>query len=291
MTVAALVRMGLLVSIWLIVLSLGARATAASTVSVLRQPGMLARALAAMFIAVPAFAVFIAATTSVPAEIKFAIVAMSVGPAPPILPYKQMKAGGEENYAVGLLIAASLASMVLTPPLVAAAAHLLHAYAVVSVAKVARTLLLTIGIPLTGGMVLRALSRRVGEKVSRLAHRAGAFTLLVIFAVMVVTSGSQILSLMRDGAALAIAATVVFGLLAGHLFAGGRHRAALALAAATRHPGVALAIAEMSWPDQRKPIMAAVLLYLVITILVSAPYVKWARGQAAALETNSVRRV
>jgi BASS family bile acid:Na+ symporter len=287
-TLDSLVRLGLLVSIWLIVLSLGARATPANAVFVLRRPGALARVLGAMFVATPAFALLLAATTPVPGAIKFAIVAMSVGPVPPVLPYKQMKARGEEAYAIGILVAASLASIVLTPPLVTVAARLLGAHGMIGAAQVARTLLLSIGLPLAAGMVLRAASGRAAQAVSTLAQRAGSLLLLVVFAVMVIAAGPQILSLLGNGAVLAIAATVAFGLLVGHLLAGARHRAALALAAATRHPGVALAIAEMSYPDERKPITAAILLYLLITLLVSAPYVRWARVRAAALDAKSV---
>ena len=289
MTLNMLIQFGLLFSIWLIVFSLGARATVDSAVFVLRRPRDLARAFAAIFLVVPAIAMLMAATTSVPNEIKFAVVAMSVGPVPPVLPYKQMKAGGDQDYALGLLVAASVASILITPPLVETAAHLLNAHAGVSVAKVARTVLLTIGLPLAAGMVLRAVSGRIGETVSSFAQRAGSLILLAVFAVMVAAAGPEILSLLGDGAVLVIAATIVFGLIAGHVLAGRRHRTALALAAATRHPGVALAIAEMSYPDQRKPITAAILLYLLITLLVSAPYVRWARGQAAALDAGSVR--
>ena len=98
----------------------------------------------------------------------------------------------------------------------------------------------------------------------------------------------EIQSLLGNGGALAITATVAVGLLAGHMLADDRHRAALALATATRHPGVALAIAEMSYPDQRKPIMAAILLYLLITALATTPYVRWARGRAVAPDDRSV---
>jgi BASS family bile acid:Na+ symporter len=283
-----LVRLALLLSIWLIVLSLGARAGAESALFVLRRPGALARALAAMFVAEPAFAVLLAATTPVPTAIKFAIVAMSVGPVPPILPYKQMKAGGEEAYAIGLLVAASLSSILLTPLLVAAATRLLGAHATVGSAQVARTLLLSIGLPLAAGMVLRAVSGRAAQVVSKLAQRAGSLILLAVFAVMVGAAWREILSLLGNGAVLAIAATVAVGLLAGHLLADDRHKAALALATATRHPGVALAIAEMNYPDQRKPITAAILLYLLITALATAPYVRWVRGRALAPDDGSV---
>jgi BASS family bile acid:Na+ symporter len=286
-TVDILIRLALLLSIWLIVLSLGARAPAERLVFVLRQPGALARALAAMFVAVPAFAVLVAATTPLPSAIKFAIVAMSVGPVPPSLPYKQMKAGGEEDYALGLLVAASLVSIVITPLLVATAAHLLGAEAAIGTGRIARTLLLSIGLPLAAGMALRAVSQSAAEPVGKLAQRAGSLTLLAVLAVMVGTAWREIFSLFGDGAALAIVATAAIGLLAGHLL-GGRHSAGLALAAATRHPGVALAIAELSFPDQRKPITAAILLYLLITALVTALYIRWARGRAAGFDARPV---
>lgn len=290
MTLDTLIRLGLLLSIWLIVLALGARAPAEHAVFVLRRPVKLGLALAAMFVALPAVAVLLAATTSVPAPIKFAIVAMSVGPVPPMLPFKQMKAGGDEGYSVGLLVAASLASIVLTPLLVVAAANVLDAKGSVAAASVARTLLLTIGLPLAAGMTLGAVLPRAAETIGRLAQGAGTLALLVVFAIMVGAAWRGILGLFGDGGALAIAAVVAAGLLIGHLFGGVRHGAALALATASRHPGVALAIAQMSYPDQRQPITAAILLYLLITALVTAPYVRWARGRNSPLESRSVHR-
>jgi BASS family bile acid:Na+ symporter len=281
-TLETLIRLALLLSIWLIVLSLGARASAQGAIFLLRRPIKLARALAAMFIVVPAFAVLLAATTFVPPAIKFAIVAMSVGPAPPVLPYKQMKAGDEGDYALGLLVAASVASIVLTPLLVAVAASVLGHQAAVDPVTVARTVLLTIGLPLAAGMVLHALSSGGARVIAGIAQRAGFLLLLVVFAVMVIAAWRDMPGLFGNGGALAIAATVGVGLLAGHVLGGEHHRAGLALAAATRHPGVALAIAQMNFPDQQKPITAAILAYLLITALVTAPYVRWARGRGAA---------
>jgi BASS family bile acid:Na+ symporter len=255
-----------------------------------RRRGRLAQALTAMFVVVPAFALLLAWVAPVPAAIKFALVAMSVGPVPPILPYKQMKAGGQGDYAVGLLVAASLISMVLTPLLVTLAAHLLRTEAHVAVGQVARPLLLSIGIPLAAGMLLHAASEGAAVSLADVAQKVGFLLLLVLFAVMVGAAARQILGLLGNGAALAIAATVAVGLLAGHLLGGGRDSGALALAAATRHPGVALAIAEMSFPDQRKSITAAILLYLLITALVSAPYARWMRGRSPQLDETAAPR-
>jgi len=283
MSLDTIVRLGLLASIWLMVLSLGARADPAAALFLFRRPAKLAQALTAMFVVVPAFAVLLAWAAPVPAAIRFAIVVMSVGPVPPILPFKQMKAGGDEGYAIGLLVAASLASIALTPWLVAIGAGLLGAGAAVAPLQVASTLALTVGLPLAAGMVLRFAAAGLAQGVSQVAQRVGSLLLLAVFATMVAGAWREIAGLFGDGAVVAIAAMVAVGLLAGHLLAGPRHRAALALAAASRHPGVALSIAAISYPEQSKPITAAILLYLLVTALVTGPYVRWASGRAAAL--------
>lgn len=290
MTLDAIIRLALLLSIWLLVLSLGARATIQSATWVLRRPAELARVLVAMFVIVPAFAVFLAATTAVPAPIKFAIVAMSVGPAPPILPQKQIKAGAGTDYSLGLLVAASLASIVLTPLLVEAASRLLHAQASISAGVMARTVLLSIGLPLGAGMILRAVWARGAEPLARFAQVTGGAVTLAVFVLMIGAARHEIFSLVGDGAMLAIAATVAIGLLAGHVLAGPRHRLALALAAASRHPGVALAIAELSYPRQHKEIVAAILMFLLLTSLMTLPYIRWMRGRDSALGVAPARQ-
>ena len=65
-------------------------------------------------------------------------------------------------------------------------------------------------------------------------------------------------------------------------------RAVLALATASRHPGVALAIASANFPGQTL-VPAAVLWYLIVSALVSIPYLTWRQrrhgGIASAVET------
>jgi BASS family bile acid:Na+ symporter len=56
----------------------------------------------------------------------------------------------------------------------------------------------------------------------------------------------------------------------------------LALSTASRHPAVALTVAT-SGVMQTKQELGAVLLYVVVSVLVSLPYVMWRRRQAAAV--------
>ena len=84
------------------------------------------------------------------------------------------------------------------------------------------------------------------------------------------------LALLGDGTLLAILLFLALGLLVGHLLGGPTPggRSVLALATASRHPGVALAIAQIIFPAEQS-VTAALLLYLVTSMVVTAPYVRW----------------
>ena len=52
------------------------------------------------------------------------------------------------------------------------------------------------------------------------------------------------------------------------------NRTSLAISTATRHPGIALALAQANFPAE-KLVLAALLLYLLINAIVSIPYILW----------------
>jgi BASS family bile acid:Na+ symporter len=80
-----------------------------------------------------------------------------------------------------------------------------------------------------------------------------------------------------------LAAFVVVGLAAGHLLGGPhpRERTDLALAAASRHPGIALATAQTAFPNAHG-VTALVAIYLIVNIVIGLPYVKWRAHRIAA---------
>jgi bile acid:Na+ symporter, BASS family len=73
------------------------------------------------------------------------------------------------------------------------------------------------------------------------------------------------------------------GLAAGHVLGGPDTppRSVLALSTATRHPGIAIAIAAVNFPDQRLA-PAAMLLYLLVSALVAKPYLVWLKRHPMA---------
>jgi len=66
----------------------------------------------------------------------------------------------------------------------------------------------------------------------------------------------------------------------------GRALIALALAAATRHPGVAIAIGAAGFPEQKQDTTAAVLLFLLVNGAVTAPYVRWMKLRSESATTT-----
>src|SRR5262249_58413083 len=85
------------------------------------------------------------------------------------------------------------------------------------------------------------------------------------------------------GVLYASAIFVVVGLVAGHFLGGPEpeDRTVLALSTATRHPGMAFAIAAANYATARLA-LAAVLLYFVISAVLSFVYLAWRKRQGAA---------
>jgi BASS family bile acid:Na+ symporter len=279
MTLDLVIRLGLLLSVWMVMLALGSHSSIDDVGFVLRRPWALMRPLAVMYVLVPAFAILVAAVTLVP-PIKFAVVAMAVGPTPALLPRKQLKAGSRRDYVLGLFISATLVSIVVTPVLVAVAAKVLRAEAIVTPAELVELVLLSVALPFAAGVLLRLRSRRLADRIQGAAERIGRLLFIAGMVLLFGDSWSEFPGLLGHGGAVAITAVVAVALLAGHLLGGREHRTAAALAAANRHPGVAFAIAEMSYPHQHKPIMAALLFFLIVSGLSTAVYLRWTHARS-----------
>jgi BASS family bile acid:Na+ symporter len=72
------------------------------------------------------------------------------------------------------------------------------------------------------------------------------------------------------------------GIVIGHFLGGPEmeNRPVLALATATRHPAIALAIANVNFPDQKQS-APAVLLYLLVSAILAVPYLNWIKTKVS----------
>src|SRR6185295_2138515 len=99
MNITSIILLVLKTSIMLSVFAIGLKATFADVTFLFRNPGHLFRALLSMNVLMPLIA----------------LVAISVSPIPPVLPNKALKAGGKEDYTIGLLVAMAILSIIFIP--------------------------------------------------------------------------------------------------------------------------------------------------------------------------------
>ena len=68
-----------------------------------------------MFVVMPLVAFAIALNLELNRPLLIALLLIALAPVPPLLPAKQLKAGGNSGYVLGLLIVSALAAIVVVP--------------------------------------------------------------------------------------------------------------------------------------------------------------------------------
>lgn len=264
-------------SILLLVFALGARATFADATSLVRElfrpPHWLLRALAAMYVVVPAAAVGMSLVLDLPRPIRVGLLAIAVAPIPPILPRRQLESGGSPGHVIGLLVAVSLSAIVQVPLMVEVIGRVFGREASFGAGRVAGVIGMTILVPLAAGLVLRWLTPRRAGQVAPWASRVGTALLAVAVIAILVKAGPAMMSLMRGEAMLAIVGMAAVAIGAGHWLGGPSpsDRVILAFAAAMRHPGLALAVATANLPEEPR-MLAAILLYVLVALVLTSLY-------------------
>ena len=278
---AAFILLGIKISIVITVLGLGLSTVRGEATSLFHDPARLVRSLIAMQLIVPLAAIFVDRTFEIEPSVKIALLTLSVSPVPPLWPRRSLQAGGEEAYTIGLLVVSAALSVVIIPMTLALIQSVFSIPLRTSPIAIANVALLTIIAPLLIGIEIRKLWPRFAHRASDRVIRAG-FGLLVLCAIpLVVRLLPAIATLIGDGTVLTMIAIALTGLGAGHLLGGPTEndRLVLALASATRHPAIALTIATANFPNE-KLVPAAVILYLLVSFVVTTPYLKWSKRHA-----------
>jgi len=278
MTLMAVMKLLILLSIVLNVIALTMRAKAQDVVYLFQHWRLGLNAFASMFLVVPAVALVMALNFDLRPEVKIALLVLSLSPVPPLLPKKQHKAGGDDCYITGLLVAAALASLVVMPLGLQLFGKLFGVSQFVPVSVVAKTLVLTIAGPMLLGFIIQKLMGARAEPASHVLGKLAMLLLVICGLVVLVMVAPAIWRLIGGGTLAALVAMIVAGLGAGYLLGGPstENRAALALASATRHPGVALGVIAAAFPDQRLALVA-VLMFVLLNVALGIPFLRLVR--------------
>jgi BASS family bile acid:Na+ symporter len=288
MTFADLIPIAIKLSIILLVFALGLQAAWGDAISVFRQPRLLVRSIVAMAILMIAFVVAIASAFDLQPAIKIAILALAVSPVPPLLPNRQEMAGGSGSYAIGLVVAAALIAIVSMPFFVGVLGVYFHAETHMQFRHVAAIVALSVIAPLAAGMFVRYVAPEFTERIVKPVSMFANVLLVVAALIVLFNISGTIWGMIGHGVLVVLALFTLVGISIGH-FLGGPNpddRTVLALATGTRHPGLAMAIGSVNFPDQKAAVLAVVVCHVIVGLILSVPYLIWRRrGHAARVQS------
>ncbi|MER8442877.1 Na+-dependent transporter [Mesorhizobium sp. M1066] len=288
MTIAQLIPVAINLSMGLMVLALGLHASWSDAISLLRQPALLVRSFLSMNVVMTVLAVLVAVLFNLHPAVKLALVALALSPVPPILPGKQTKAGGSTSYVVGLLVTIAALSIVVVPLGIGAISRWFDLSIGVPAARIASVVLMSVVAPLVIGLVIRQIAPAFASRLARPLSIFATVLLVVSFIPVLIKLLPVLMTMVGNGTLLALAIFTLIGVTVGHFLGGPEpdNRTVLALASGTRHPGVAMAIASATFPDE-KAVIAVVLWHLIVGAVVCIPYVNWRkRAHASALSKS-----
>jgi BASS family bile acid:Na+ symporter len=266
--------------------SLGLRSGHGKLLYVLRRPGLLLRALVAVNVIVPVAALAMVSLFPLSPAARGGILVMAASTVPPIAPDRALDVGGDESYTFGLYVALVLLSVILVPATVALISHVYGLSVPLNPMEVGRDVLQKTGLPVIGGLVIRAVAPRFAARAGEVIGRFAGLLLLVAVVPILIKVAPVILGLMGDGTIVAMALVAAIAIVGGQLLGGEgpTQGAALATLAAMRHPGIALLIvgaAGLEGPAQKR-VTGAVIAFLVVSTLVAIPYRIWLKRRAKA---------
>ncbi|MDM0044352.1 hypothetical protein QTH91_07670 [Variovorax dokdonensis] len=282
MDLQELIKLCLQASVIISVYALGLEATPKDLVFVLKRPALLVRALLAMFVIMPVVAIVLLKWFDLPHALQVTLVALAISPIPPLLPKRQSKGGGHSSYALGLMVCMALLSLILIPLWL----HLLgsifgQSFSVQMGAVTLVVLKMIIG-PILAGMLVRALVPAAAQGMLRPAILLAGWLLPLAGLIVLLAMHSALLEALGHGAWIPLLVFIVIGIAVGHILGGpdADSRLVLAVSTASRHPGIAFALAAFNFPQDRG-VPALIALYLLVSIIATIVYMKWLAKRTA----------
>lgn len=282
---AQIVKLILVLGVVLIVVAIGVRARPGDTLLLIRQRALGIRAMTAMFVLVPAFVLLL--TWAVPLEraVRVALLALAVSPMPPIISKKELEAGADADYAIGLQVLGTVFSILVVPVMLVIAQPIFGVTGSFDPFAMSKILVVSVGLPVTTGMAIGHYLPQWRSRIALWAGRAGNVALLIGAAIVLWRTWPDMLALVGGGVLWVTALTIAFALAVGHWLGGPDegNRGALAVASAARHPAVAISLSTAVFPEESAAIVAAVELFLISNILITIPYMRWRKRVTGAM--------
>jgi BASS family bile acid:Na+ symporter len=256
----------------LIVFTIGLDAASRRGAALWRRPGLLARSLVAVLVAVPLLTAVLVREVALPPAVGagLLLVVVAVGP---VLAVKRLKGvPADLDFAIGFSVVLLVIGVIWVPVVAKVFAAIFQPAVDVPVAIAAEVLLPTQLLPLVLGIALGHLAPTFATRVERPLRRVTNAVFLACVVAIAVALARPALSLGGRAyvciAALAIGATAI-----GHLLGGPRIETRVVLAgfSGARFPMLAFALAEFTTQGART-VAPTVLVYVIFNALALVVY-------------------
>ena len=271
---AHIVSLAIDASLFLIGISVGLESGRAVTTFVVRHRGLLARSFVSMNVVMPAAAMLAASLFGLSFPVKAALVTLAVSPLPIHFPHKVSKAGIDDEYTVSLLLTMAVASIAVVPASIWLIGKIVGLPLGIAPLSVLRIVASDVLVPVGIGALVRWRVPDLSDRVVQGCMRLGTAILVLAIIPLIAVLLPSMIALVGNGSIIAIALFALVGLVVGHALGGANdsHRTVLAIATASRHPAVALAITRANFPDQNLAPAAILLDVLISTVIVTLYY-------------------
>lgn len=272
-------------TLFAVMFDLGVAIVPAEFRGVLGQPGLMARALFAVLVAVPAIVWFVSGVFELSRHAEIGMMLMAIAPGAPVALRNSLGAGGHRAFAPVLQISLAVAAIVSMPLWIAGLDEYYAGTASVDPGHLARQVLFAQLLPLALGMAARWCWPRASVRHEPLFRHIATVLLVVLLVLALLDVWQTVIDAgLRVGAAIVVA--TLLALAAGHCLGGPEPatRTATAISCASRNTGLALLVAALN--HAASSIVATVLAYFVLSALTAVTYGLWRRRQACATASS-----
>jgi BASS family bile acid:Na+ symporter len=244
---------------------------------VMQRPGLVARALFCVLIAVPALVWLVARAFAVPRSAEIGMMLMAIAPGAPVALRRSLDAGGHRAFAPALQMLLAVLAIVSMPLWIAGLNHVYAGEASIDPRELARQVFFAQLMPLGLGMGARRLLPAQSARFEPWLHKLGSILLALLLALALIDVYQTVLGA-GVGVGTAVVVATMLALAVGHLMGGPdpTTRTSTAISSAARNAGLALLVAALN--NASPAIIAAVLAYLVLSAFTVIPYAVW-RGR------------
>jgi bile acid:Na+ symporter, BASS family len=261
-------------------LAVGLSLSVSQIVAPLRNRKLVALALLANFVLMPLAAIGIARLLRLDQPLGAALLLLGAAAGAPFLPKLASVANGSLAFAVGLMVLL----MVLTVGYMPLVLPFLLEGVSVDPAKIARSLVLLMLLPLVVGLAVRMRYAVAAAKGASILNRVSTLSLGVMIVLQLVTNVRNILDLFGTRGVLASVVFLIVGFGLGWVLGGpaDETKSVLALGTGQRNIAAALVVAGQNFTDPKVVVMVVVV--AVVGMLVLMPLARWAAGRGGQQE-------